>query len=129
MLSCRMARVWTASPFTVLLIGEGVSSCGSVGSDFGSAGGRAGCGLATMSFHALASSSDLKMVQKAFQAVLNYWNRHDLLSGQAIAIEQGQQIEEGVARGIDDEGRLLMENADGVRLVHAGDVHLLWRND
>jgi BirA family biotin operon repressor/biotin-[acetyl-CoA-carboxylase] ligase len=60
---------------------------------------------------------------------MDYWNRHDLLSGQAIAIEQGQQIEEGVARGIDDEGRLLMENADGVRLVHAGDVHLLWRND
>jgi biotin-[acetyl-CoA-carboxylase] ligase BirA-like protein len=36
---------------------------------------------------------------------MDYWNRHDLLSGQAIAIEQGQQIEEGVARGIDDEGR------------------------
>jgi BirA family biotin operon repressor/biotin-[acetyl-CoA-carboxylase] ligase len=57
---------------------------------------------------------------------MDYWNRHDLLSGQAIAIEQGQQIEEGVARGIDDEGRLLLETADGVRLVHAGDVHLRW---
>ena len=57
---------------------------------------------------------------------MDYWTRHDLLSGQAIAIEQGQQIEEGVARGIDDEGRLLLETADGVRLVHAGDVHLRW---
>ena len=57
---------------------------------------------------------------------MDYWNRHDLLSGQAIAIEQGQQIEEGIAHGIDDEGRLLLEAADGVRLVHAGDVHLRW---
>ena len=57
---------------------------------------------------------------------MEYWNRHDLLSGQAIAIEQGQQIEEGIAHGIDDEGRLLLEAADGVRLVHAGDVHLRW---
>ena len=57
---------------------------------------------------------------------MDYWNSHDLLAGQSIAIEQGPQIEEGVARGIDDEGRLLMENADGVRLVHAGDVHLRW---
>ena len=57
---------------------------------------------------------------------MDYWNQHDLLAGKAIAIEQGQQIEEGVARGIDDEGRLLLETADGVRLVHAGDVHLRW---
>jgi BirA family biotin operon repressor/biotin-[acetyl-CoA-carboxylase] ligase len=57
---------------------------------------------------------------------MDYWNHHDLLSGQAIAIEQGQQIEEGIARGIDDEGRLLLETSDGVRLVHAGDVHLRW---
>ena len=55
---------------------------------------------------------------------MDYWNSHDLLSGQTIAIEQGPQIEEGVARGIDDEGRLLLETPDGMKLIHAGDVHL-----
>ncbi|MBR4416403.1 MAG: hypothetical protein IKS67_06515, partial [Victivallales bacterium] len=26
--------------------------------------------------------------------------------------------------GIDDEGRLLLETPDGMKLIHAGDVHL-----
>ena len=55
---------------------------------------------------------------------MDYWNRHDLLAGQSIAIEQGPQIEEGVARGIDDEGRLLLETPTDMKLIHAGDVHL-----
>ena len=55
---------------------------------------------------------------------MDYWNSHDLLAGQAIAIEQGPQIEEGVSCGIDDEGRLLLETPDGLKLIHAGDVHL-----
>ena len=55
---------------------------------------------------------------------MDYWNIHDLLAGQSIAIEQGPQIEEGVARGIDDEGRLLLETPVGLKLIHAGDVHL-----
>ena len=59
---------------------------------------------------------------------MDYWNRHDLLAGRQIAIEQEGKTEEGRAIGIDDEGRLLLEVADGVKLVHAGDVHLLWRN-
>ena len=55
---------------------------------------------------------------------MEYWNRHDLLAGKAIVIKQGEQMEEGVARGIDDEGRLLLETAIGMKLIHAGDVHL-----
>jgi BirA family biotin operon repressor/biotin-[acetyl-CoA-carboxylase] ligase len=57
---------------------------------------------------------------------MDYWNSHDLLAGRDIAILQDGKTEEGVSRGIDDEGRLLLETPDGVRLVHAGDVHLRW---
>ena len=57
---------------------------------------------------------------------MDYWNRHDLLTGRDIAILQDDKTEEGVSRGIDDEGRLLLETADGVKLIHAGDVHLQW---
>lgn len=57
---------------------------------------------------------------------MDYWKRHDLLAGRDIAILQDGKTEEGVSRGIDDEGRLLLETPDGVRLVHAGDVHLRW---
>ena len=63
-------------------------------------------------------------VAASLRPFMDYWNRHDLLAGQSIAIEQGPQIEEGVARGIDDEGRLLLETPTGMKLIHAGDVHL-----
>ena len=55
---------------------------------------------------------------------MDYWNSHDLLAGQSIEIKQGEQFEGGVARGIDDEGRLLLETLDGLKLIHAGDVHI-----
>ena len=67
-------------------------------------------------------------VAASLRPFMDYWNRHDLLAGQSIAIEQGPQIEEGVACGIDDEGRLLLETPDGMKLIHAGDVHLFWSN-
>lgn len=57
---------------------------------------------------------------------MDYWNRHDLLAGRPIVVEQGEQIEEGVACGIDNEGRLKLQTTGGVKLVHAGDVHLKW---
>jgi BirA family biotin operon repressor/biotin-[acetyl-CoA-carboxylase] ligase len=57
---------------------------------------------------------------------MDYWNRHDLLAGRDIAILQDGRTEKGIARGLDDEGRLLLEAPDGVRLVHAGDVHVEW---
>ena len=63
-------------------------------------------------------------VAASLRPFMDYWNRHDLLAGQNITIEQGPQIEEGVARGIDDEGRLLLETPTDMKLIHAGDVHL-----
>ena len=63
----------------------------------------------------------------SFETIFNEWEAADgtlRLSGQSITIEQGPQIEEGVASGIDDEGRLLLETPIGMKLIHAGDVHL-----
>jgi BirA family biotin operon repressor/biotin-[acetyl-CoA-carboxylase] ligase len=48
--------------------------------------------------------------------------RRDALLGRAVASEQGR----GVARGIDLEGRLVVEGADGARSAwSAGEVHLV----
>ena len=63
-------------------------------------------------------------VAASLRPFMDYWNRHDLLAGCPIAIEQGDQTEEGVARGIDDEGHLLLEIPGGMKLIHAGDVHI-----
>lgn len=51
------------------------------------------------------------------------WNRRDLLRDRAVCVE-GIGSGEGIARGIDDDGGLLVE-VDGVRrVVHAGDVSI-----
>lgn len=70
--------------------------------------------------------NDWEAANGTLRPFMDYWNSHDLLAGQAIVIVQGEQTEEGVASGIDDEGRLMLETPDGMKLIHAGDVHLQW---
>ena len=64
---------------------------------------------------------------QSLQLFMDYWNRHDLLAGQRISVVQDSKTEEGVAIGMDDEGRLLLEISGNVKLIHAGDVHLEWK--
>lgn len=55
-------------------------------------------------------------------ALLDAWRARDVLSGSAVRWATGA----GVARGIDGEGRLVIERSDGGRLtLDAGEVHLL----
>jgi BirA family biotin operon repressor/biotin-[acetyl-CoA-carboxylase] ligase len=53
--------------------------------------------------------------------VLTAWRRRDALDGERIAWDGG----EGVARGVDDEGSLLVDTGAGEpRALRAGEVHL-----
>ena len=55
-------------------------------------------------------------------ALLDAWRARDVLSGSAVRWATGA----GVARGIDGEGRMVIERSDGGRLtLDAGEVHLL----
>jgi BirA family biotin operon repressor/biotin-[acetyl-CoA-carboxylase] ligase len=55
------------------------------------------------------------------RAVLAAWRGRDALAGERIAWDGG----EGVARGVDDEGSLLVDLDDGGRTaLRAGEVHL-----
>ena len=55
-------------------------------------------------------------------ALLDAWRARDALAGSAVRWASG----EGIARGIDDKGRLVVEPSDGGRLtLDAGEVHLL----
>lgn len=54
--------------------------------------------------------------------LLEAWRARDALAGSAVRWDEG----EGVARGIDGEGRLVVERSGGGRLaLEAGEVHLL----
>jgi BirA family biotin operon repressor/biotin-[acetyl-CoA-carboxylase] ligase len=62
--------------------------------------------------------------QDGFASFLDDWSRLDLAAGRSVRIEGATPIE-GRACGIDVDGALIVETADGRRLhVHAGDVSL-----
>ena len=52
--------------------------------------------------------------------VLSEWRDRDALSGRRVRWADG----EGTAAGVDDDGSLLVETADGVQALRAGEVHL-----
>ncbi|WP_445148110.1 biotin--[acetyl-CoA-carboxylase] ligase [Baekduia sp. Peel2402] len=55
------------------------------------------------------------------EEILAAWRGRDVLLGEEI----GWGEERGIARGIDDDGHLVVERADGTRTaLHAGEVHL-----
>ncbi|MGO4999287.1 bifunctional biotin--[acetyl-CoA-carboxylase] ligase/biotin operon repressor BirA [Oceanisphaera sp. W20_SRM_FM3] len=53
------------------------------------------------------------------------WNRLDYFNGKAVRVLMGEQVIQGTARGIDEQGALLLELADG-RIQHylGGEVSL-----
>jgi BirA family biotin operon repressor/biotin-[acetyl-CoA-carboxylase] ligase len=63
-------------------------------------------------------------VQGGLQDALAAWRRYDYLSGQPVAVTRGGDTIQGVARGIADDGALLVEAAGRVIPVVAGDVTL-----
>lgn len=63
--------------------------------------------------------------QQGFAGFVADWNRLDLSAGRAVRIEGAGAVREGIARGIDAQGALILETADGRREpLHAGEVSL-----
>ncbi len=64
-----------------------------------------------------------EMLRGGFAAVRERYEAWHGLPGRVVSVEGGPRLE-GVVRGIDDEGALLVETADGVRRVLSGEVTL-----
>ncbi|GAB3479085.1 bifunctional biotin--[acetyl-CoA-carboxylase] ligase/biotin operon repressor BirA [Marinomonas epiphytica] len=51
------------------------------------------------------------------------WQAHDVLFNQAVTVSSVQQVRQGVARGIDDSGALLLEDENGeMTVLHGGEI-------
>jgi BirA family biotin operon repressor/biotin-[acetyl-CoA-carboxylase] ligase len=59
-----------------------------------------------------------------FAPFVDAWRHADFLAGRAIDLEASGRHESGVARGIADDGTLLIESGGGRRRVVAGEVTL-----
>ena len=55
---------------------------------------------------------------------LSGWRRHDYLAGRPVVVTRGSEIFQGIARGIADDGALLVEADGRILPVVAGDVTL-----
>lgn len=63
--------------------------------------------------------------QQGLAAYLPEWRRHHCLQDQPVVLHLADRQENGIARGVDDDGLLLLELADGSRKAYAaGEVRL-----
>ena len=58
------------------------------------------------------------------QAFLPRWREYDVLKDRQVSVVLGEQPISGIARGVDDAGALLLEQADGIHRYMAGEVTL-----
>ena len=66
----------------------------------------------------------LTFVDGGWPAALPAWRRHDYLAGRSVVVTRGLEVLRGVARGIADDGALLVEADGRILPVMAGDVTL-----
>ncbi len=55
-------------------------------------------------------------------ALAKSWNRQDELAGRSVRVRQGERIIEGIGRGIDAEGALILETDHGLETIVGGQV-------
>lgn len=66
-------------------------------------------------------------LREGVEALLSEYHAHAYLTGRAVAVESrdGGIVREGVVRGVDEHGRLIVEDERGVRhAVASGEAHL-----
>ncbi|RFA25173.1 biotin--[acetyl-CoA-carboxylase] ligase [Alkalilimnicola ehrlichii] len=59
-----------------------------------------------------------------FSAFRERWNRLDVLNGQPVSLRLPTEIQEGIARGVDDNGAFLLEGEDGKHSYFTGETEL-----
>ena len=71
-----------------------------------------------------ALHAGLQAFTRGSRIFLESWRRYDSLAGKPVLVSAGQQSVAGIARGIADDGSLLVETEGGIVPVVAGDVTL-----
>lgn len=66
-------------------------------------------------------------VPDGLSRLLSEWEKYDCIRDRTIQLLQGEQTESVIARGVDQQGQLLIEGEDGVvRPVNGGEVSVRW---
>jgi BirA family transcriptional regulator, biotin operon repressor / biotin---[acetyl-CoA-carboxylase] ligase len=65
----------------------------------------------------------LHEVDGAEKIVAAWSSRSSYASGKPVQVANGEEVWQGITRGVERDGALRLETADGVKLVRAGDVN------
>jgi BirA family biotin operon repressor/biotin-[acetyl-CoA-carboxylase] ligase len=63
--------------------------------------------------------------QEGLQPLVAAWQRYDLYQGKKVSLRVGDRLVEGIHRGIDGDGALLLEQGEDLLSFHGGEVSLL----
>lgn len=66
---------------------------------------------------------------QGFSAFIERWRAYDGLSGRPIVLTHGMQTIEGVAKGVDADGALLVQQENGLHRYHSGEVSVRVQHD
>jgi len=62
--------------------------------------------------------------ERGFTAMISEWRQYDLYDGKRVFLQLGARQIEGIHRGVEPSGALLLETAEGMRAYHGGEVSL-----
>lgn len=71
----------------------------------------------------------LHEVDGAEKIVAAWTSRSSYASGKTVQVANGDEVWQGITRGVESDGALRLETADGIRLVRAGDVSVRARSE
>jgi BirA family transcriptional regulator, biotin operon repressor / biotin---[acetyl-CoA-carboxylase] ligase len=60
--------------------------------------------------------------QQGFRTFMNEWRDADALAGEPIRVLLGEQTQQGIARGIDEDGALMLETPTGLLRFVSGEI-------
>jgi BirA family biotin operon repressor/biotin-[acetyl-CoA-carboxylase] ligase len=63
--------------------------------------------------------------QEGLKPLIAAWQRYDIYHGQPISLQVGGKLIQGIHRGINGEGALLLEQGEKLKAFHGGEVSLL----
>jgi BirA family biotin operon repressor/biotin-[acetyl-CoA-carboxylase] ligase len=95
------------------------------------------CDLESLSEHAMPSRNGLaaavidallpaleRFEREGLAPFLARWQALDVLAGKPVRVLDGGRVEEGIARGIDEQGALRVQHGQQERHYHGGEVSL-----
>ena len=70
-----------------------------------------------------------KQINKSPRKIIELWKRYDITLGKKVRIKDRNEIYEGVARDIGEDGHIIIETYTGMKDIYTGDLRIIQNED